>query len=106
MTVKFHSTEEYNEEMVKNAPEIHRNIVRVTKRARFSGTLQRLYITATHRVGDEIIRLDRYVGELQQEKKADDALYRKADAIMNALEKTAKQAGLETRAGMYDDING
>lgn len=103
MTIKFNSTDEYEEELVKNAPNVHGKILRITKRAQFTSMSRRLFVTATHRVGDEIIRLDRYVGELVGSKIPDAPVYRQADAIMNALENTAKKLGIEVRAGMYDD---
>lgn len=104
MTVKFNATEEYVNELEKNAPVVHRKIVRVTKRAQITNMypIQRMYVTATYVAEGDIIRLDRYVGDLQGDKRTDDALYRKADAIINSIEKASKELGLEPRAGMYE----
>lgn len=102
MIVKFNSTEEYIDELRKNASSIKNNILRITKRAQFTSISRRLFITATYIIGDEIIRLDRYVGDLVGEKQADNALYRQADAIMNSIEKTAKELKIDSRAGLYE----
>lgn len=102
MTVKFNATEEYIEEMSNNVNQMPVKILRITKRARLIPNAERLFITATHRRNDEIIRLDRYVGELVGVKADDAPTYRKAEAIMNALEKIARELGLEVRAGMYE----
>jgi len=102
MTVKFNATEEYLEELTKNIDRMPVKILRITKRARLVPGAERMFITATHRLEDEIIRLDRYIGELVGIKAEDAPTYRKADAVMNALEQKAKDLGLEVRAGMYE----
>jgi len=106
MTVRFNATDEYIDEMKKNVERMPVKILRITKRARLIPGAERMFITATHRIEDEIIRLDRYVGELRGAKMDDAPTYRKAEAIMNSLEKTAKELGLEVRAGMYDETTG
>ncbi len=103
MTVRFNATDEYLAELAQNVERMPVKILRVTKRARMIPGSERMFVTATHRIGDEIIRLDRYIGMLKGVKAEDDPLYRKAEAVINSLEKTAKELGLEFRAGMYDE---
>lgn len=118
--VKFNDLVEFLEEIGKTLPAS--KIVRVTNlytASSISPSIKLLSVVATARVEflqesggtrEEIIRLDRFVGDFwalekptESEAATQRILLEKAKAIQQKIEEYCTKIGLEVRAGIYDD---
>ncbi len=115
-TAKFTSVEEFLEELNKEDaagkfdnpgwswPES--TILRLTNL--FSpipnlGPIRSLTVVATVKVRDDIIRLNRYCGQIWDMEKTDNDTYKRAEAVHKQIEEAAKKLGVEVRAGMWEE---
>lgn len=111
-TVKFTSVEEFIDELNKEFEESAKgsirelNILRLTNL--FSpipnlGPIRSLTVVATIKVRDDIIRLNRYCGQIWDMKDTDKETYERAEAVHKQIEEAAKKLGIEIRAGIYEE---
>jgi len=108
MKVRFNVVEEFLEELRLDgeAGAIADGIVRVTKRRTLDGKLpglEHLQVVATYVARSQVVTLERYVGLLYGSEHKDKRLWERADEIHSLIEQTAKELGLEVRAGVIMD---
>ncbi len=104
--VKFNSVEEYLEELRKEYSE-ETDIVRVTRETRISSNMaiSHLTVISTARSTshpEDIIRLERYCGQLCGHGTIDDKTYEIADNATKALQAACEELALEVRAGVLE----
>lgn len=108
ITVKFQSEHEFLEEIVKDADLIERGIVRLTylQKPTPASPFRQLYLIGTFSVGlqlppcSQIVRLDRYYGELTGDPTYDKPVYEAAAAGHGAISSVCKENDLEIRPGI------
>lgn len=105
-TVKFTSVEEFIEELEKERANIRLKVVRLTNL--FSpipnlSPIRSLTVVATAKVRDDIIRLNRYCGQIWDIDKTDEETYERAEAAHKRIEEAAKTLGIEIRAGIWEE---
>lgn len=105
-TVKFTSIEEFLEELEKEGGNIHLKIVRLTNL--FSpipnlAPIRSLTVVATVKVRDDIIRLNRYCGQIWDMEGTDKETYERAETAHKRIEEAAKKLGIELRAGIWEE---
>lgn len=109
MAVTFTETGEYLEELAADRDDVRRGIVRVTKHATpsssLNGVITHVTVESAARIdGAELIRYRRYVGDLWGHR--DDArVDERASELIAELEAGIKALGLEVRAGFYDALD-
>jgi hypothetical protein len=103
MIVRFSDVSEFIEELRKNKSGIYGGILRVTRKFDHWPDIPKIYniyVVATYKIDDVIVRLDVYCGDTFNEehtKKAD----QEGDKIISKLKKASIDLGLSCRAGMY-----
>ena len=103
MIVRFSNESEFIEELQKSKSSIYGGILRVTRKFDPWPDVPRIYniyVVATYKMDDVIVRLDVYCGDTFYEehtKKADE----KGNKIIAKLKKASTDLGLSYRAGMY-----
>lgn len=105
MQVRFNDVEEFLAELEHDRERIDRGIVRVTKTLTQTAQLpiQQLAVVATARVGDTVVRLERYCGDLWGKEFPQDAeTHERAEKVMRKLEDACRGMGLEVRAGILE----
>lgn len=103
--VKFNSPAEFVEELKADAEKVDRGIVRVTQQfasSNLSPNVRSASIVATARIGDQIIRLDRYCGDLWGMDSADEAVQRKLSDVMMFIDNAVTSFGLTVRPGVIE----
>lgn len=107
MIVKFNSTEEFCEELRKDAFKVDRGIVRVTNLFRVSGlspSIRHLIVVATYSAEGQVVKLERYCGDIWGiNKEADDKVLSKAQAFHDFIISTCQELCLELRAGTLEE---
>lgn len=104
MLVKFNDPKEFLEELAKDAQLIKRSIVRVTQQTTQSNqvpVIAHLSVVATAEVEGDIVRLDRYCGQLWNIGK-DEKVLGLAKEMVNQIIKGCEALGLEVRAGVLE----
>lgn len=117
--VQFFDTDEFLEEVARNAPFIEGSVVRVTREYRQGSyqPIKELYVVATavtvgavQRVGMDkpagrwLLRLDRFCGEVMQVQRPDEISAKAIDRSASIFEKFENQVralGLVTRPGVF-----
>lgn len=107
-TIAFNVPQEFVEELRRDAPAIHRAVVRVTGRRRAAGRIapvELLDLMASYRRGDEVVRLEYHCGQLWGEgfEHIDKTTYSRAEDARDLIVEAAKTADsmLEVRGGVY-----
>ena len=105
MIVRFSDVSEFIEELRENRKDnsVYGGIIRVTRK--FDTwpdipTIYNIYVVATYKMDDVIVRLNVYCGDTFNEehtKKAD----QEGEKIIAKLKKASADLGLSYRAGMY-----
>jgi hypothetical protein len=104
MIVKFNDPKEFLEELAKDAQLIKRSIVRVTQQTTQSNqvpVIAHLSVVATAEVAGDIVRLDRYCGQLWNMGK-DEKVLGLAKELVDRLIKGCEALSLEVRAGVIE----
>ena len=107
MIVRFSDVSEFIEELRKNKSTIYSGIIRVTRKFDHWQDIPKIYniyVVATYKIDDVIVRLDVYCGDTFNEehtKKAD----QEGDKIIAKLKKASADLGLSYRGGMYQLTN-
>ncbi len=100
--VTFNHTDEFLEELQKDRAMIDRGIVRVTNQFVHSATspIRFAHAVATYSVDGQVVKLDRYCGELWGIERED----AKTKAELEATQELVRKAcdGLEVRAGILE----
>jgi hypothetical protein len=101
---QFGDHEEFLKEMENDREMILYGIVRLTKlyRPMQPPPLRSLFVVATYRVRDYMVRLERYVGiapSVPGYNKED--VEEKADRIIHTIAEVAKRLGLDVRPGIF-----
>lgn len=105
-TVKFNSVEEFLEELEKERGNIRLNIVRLTNvwsPIPNLAPIRALSVVATAKVKEDIIRLNRYCGQIWDIEHTDKDTYDRAEAVHKRIEEAAEKLGLEVRAGVWEE---
>jgi hypothetical protein len=105
MIVRFSDVSEFIEELRENRKDnsIYAGIIRVTRKFNpwpDTSTIFNIYVVATYKMDDVIVRLDVYCGDTfldEHTKKAD----QEGEKIIAKLKKVSTELGLRYRAGMY-----
>jgi hypothetical protein len=104
--VVFTEPEEFIAEIARDHARglVERGIVRVTKVGRpvMNGTITRISVESAAIVADRCVRLRCVCGELWG-MDADEDVQRRASELVRRLESGLRDAGLEPRAGLYED---
>lgn len=111
-TVKFTSAGEFIDELNKefgesaNAPIPVLNILRLTNL--FSpipnlAPIRSLTVVATFKVRGEIIRLNRYCGQIWDIEHTDEDTYQRAEAVHKQIKEATSSLGIEVRAGIWEE---
>ncbi len=106
MLVKFNDPGEFVEELKKDVELVDRRLVRITGLYRqVMGPAVRDYsVVATARVGSDLYRLEKYIGQLWGLKAEDDKLVlRKGEEVKDQLDLACVELGLSVRAGLLED---
>jgi hypothetical protein len=110
MIVRFNDVNEFIEEIQLDLAQIDRGIVQVTKAVSLTATppLRHLAVVATARIGDTVVRLDHFCGELWEERATegshDAKIYARAEELMKRIEIAARSSSLEVRAGIVEPV--
>lgn len=103
MIVHFNSTAEFLDELSNDWQLVDRCIVRVTLLRRFRESFVKLFVVATVRIRDDIVRLEDYLGFcLWADQAEQEKLGEKAKEIMDRIEKQVVLMGLEVRGGFFE----
>lgn len=103
-TVKFNDVDEFCEELARDGPD--RDIVRLTylfKTSRLSPNIRHVLVVATCTVQGQIVRLERYVGDVWGLSATDEEVMEKALQTKNRLHERCKKLNLNVRAGVLED---
>lgn len=104
--VKFNSVEEFLEEVEKDRSNTHLKIVRLTNvwaAIPNLAPIRALSVVATAKVKEDIVRLDRYCGQIWNIGSQDEGTYKRAEAVRKQIEEAAKKLGIEIRAGVWEE---
>lgn len=105
-TVKFNVVDEFLDEIKREfegRPIPPYTILRVTNLLRpipNLGPIQSLFIVATIKIREDIIRLEQYCGQIWGIGGQDEATLKKAEGIYDKIKKACQR--LEIRAGVYE----
>lgn len=106
--VKFNRTQEFLEELVKDADKggVLNNIVRITNKFQASGKLvsfQHLMVMATYvNHFNQLVQLEHYVGDLWDHEVEDKKVYAKAEALSEDIKGKCQEHLVAVRAGLYE----
>lgn len=110
-TVKFNSVDEFVDELrfdtkVVEPPPFR--ILRLTNLMRDTNTLpiRHLSVLATIkslRSPDDIIRLERFCGQIWGIASEDESTYKRSETIFQAIEAACKELNIEVRPGMFEE---
>lgn len=104
--VKFNVASEFTEELEKDRDQVDRHIVRVTRKFTHSkdiSPLRYLSLVATAKVNGDIIRLEKYLGEVWGLESGDQSTFTRADQVQKQLEGWLEMKGLTVRAGILEE---
>lgn len=108
-TVKFTSAQEFIDELGKEFGEVPTSPYTILRLTNLFSPIPRLApiktltFVATIKVGNDIIRLDRYCGDIWNMERTDKDAYERAGATRNQVEEAAKKLGIEVRAGIWEE---
>ena len=103
MIVRFSNVSEFIEELRKNKSGMYGGILRVTRKFDHwpdIATIYHVYVVATYKIDDIIVRLDVYCGDTFTEEQTEKA-EQEGDKIIAKLKKASTDLGLSYRSGMY-----
>lgn len=103
--VRFNDPKEYIAELGRDHEHIDRGIVRLTQCVSQTAQppIRHLLVVATARVGDTVVRFERFCGELWgKEFHQDTGIMKKAEAVMQHIEEACHALELEVRAGIFE----
>jgi hypothetical protein len=105
IVVRFNDPEEYLAELGHDCERIDRGIVRLTQSVNpiAQPPIRHLSVVATARVGDTVVRLECFCGELWGKEFPQDAeTVASAKAVMKRIEEACQALELEVRAGIFE----
>ncbi len=110
-TVKFNNVDEFIEELNtefgfnETASMPIFGIVRVTNQfvSTNVGPLQHLFVLATFKSGVDIVRLDRFVGDIWKHEGQDKPVYERAEEVRQKIVQACAELKLEVRAGLWEE---
>ena len=102
--IKFNSPSEFIEELQKDKELVERGIVRLTNLARDTQALpiRHLSVVATYKVKGEIVRLEKFCGQLWGHEPEDSQAYGRAQGAHDTIKSACRAFGLEIRSGVYE----
>jgi len=116
MIVKFNQVEEFCDELRKEKDNIERRIVRLTNLyipSKLSANIRHAKVLATFLVGafpgavppvqPQIVRLERYCGDIWEPGGTDKRALEKAEEVSKKIEAVCQELGLEVRLGVIED---
>ena len=65
--------------------------------------IRRLFVVATIKVGDDIVRLERDCGDIWSIEEQDKKAFERAKLIHNEIERACEGLGIEVRAGVIEE---
>lgn len=112
-TVKFNHPDEFIDELQKEFGGLKAGLIptippilRLTNLFRTIpeiAPIMSLTVVATIRVRDDIIKLERYCGQIWKMESQDKPTQERAEEVHRKLEEAAKELGLEVRAGVFEE---
>lgn len=115
MLVRFNQVEEFCDELRKEQGNIERRIVRVTKlytQSKMAASIKHVQVISTFLVcafpsalpaaGPNIVRLERYCGDIWGIKNQDQPVLERAEAAIKKIEQVCQELGLEVRPGVIE----
>lgn len=101
MKVQFHSVDEFLAEITRDVDRLDRKILRVSIMQRYSHPFLEISMVSTAVVGGVVVRLDRRIDSCFFCDETELArLRQRAKEQMEAVETSARNLGLEVRAGI------
>lgn len=107
-TVRFTDAKEFIEELERDRGMIERGIVRLTNHympSSLSPNIWHLSVIASCKVGQDLVRFQRYCGDAWGKNSEDQnrPTRDKADEVQKEIEKACQELGLEVRPGIYEE---
>lgn len=119
MTVKFTSVEEFCDELRKEKGNIERRIVRVTNlytQSKMAASIKHVQVISTFLVcafpsalpaaGPNIVRLERYCGDIWGIGNQDQPVLERAAQVTKKIEDVCQELSLEIRPGVIESEGG
>lgn len=105
MLVRFNEPSEFISELGKDVELVDRRLVRITGLYRqVMGAVRDYSVVATAKVGPDLYRLEKYVGQLWGLKaEADKEVLRKGEEVKDQLDLACVELGLAVRAGLLEN---
>lgn len=103
IVVYFESEAEFCEEMIRDANKIDWNVVRLTflQKTTGLGMFRHLYLIGTYSIEGQIVKLDRYFGELTgTDQERDASVFQAATLAHTLVSEVCSEHKLEVRPGM------
>ena len=107
MIVRFHTIDQFLNELRRDARLIERRILRVTLRRKYVPPMTTVTLVATAAVGTTAVTYECFLGEVMfRDPTLPPAIHEAGNPILDRFGAFAEEVGLEVRPGVYEPAGG